>query len=493
MSPGAVAVTSSSAAAATASANNKPSSSTTEENEAKQLLSLRWHSAKYSLLRQQSSSTTTTTTFLASVIGRHVYVLFPSRRVCYAMVFASCKSARTFCFDLLARPSAIQAQAAAASSSSTTGGPRDLRAVYLVSAEPDLVSRVASQVFPSQTKKMTRAVRLLQARFRFVKHLVAQVHAGAARRIQVWFRRVRLVRAQRKLFVLQEEHRLALASKLACLSREMVEFCACAHNTVCRQFGLVTLLVDLIRSNCFLVRSDMQLDMYGSMATGLALPSSDVDLVCNASLSELELISRNLNASLGSAKLVGGHPPVIKLVAMVNGVPMRVDLSTASNTHTGLQSALLVRAALALDPRIEPVVLVVKQLLFERNLGVVYTGGLSSHAVFVLVASIAKQVPRTATCAEILLLALHTYGEDGFFQKCYVSATGGAGLLSALEERQPDFMPPCVIEDPVREGNNLGAGSFRIAEVQKAFKAGAKALESGGGLRALVQRATWWK
>jgi len=96
-----------------------------------------------------------------------------------------------------------------------------------------------------------------------------------------------------------------------------------------------------------------------------------------------------------------------------------------------------------------PVVLVLKQFLYERGLGTVYTGGLSSHALLVLVLAIRKGTDggsRLANAGEILVKVLTTFSEKGFFQRHGVSASQGIFAISSLEERQPEMLPPAVIE-----------------------------------------------
>ena len=141
-----------------------------------------------------------------------------------------------------------------------------------------------------------------------------------------------------------------------------------------------------------------------------------------------------------------GSPPVLKFSSTVSGVLIKVDLSISSPSHSGLLAAQYVRNVLTQDLRIGPVVLVIKQYLFERGLGQVYSGGLSSHAVFVLVLAMRKVVAKEANAGEILIKFLATFSENGFFQRNVVSASAGILPLSSLEERQPEMLPPAFIE-----------------------------------------------
>ena len=71
-------------------------------------------------------------------------------------------------------------------------------------------------------------------------------------------------------------------------------------------------------------------------------------------------------------------------------------------------------------------------------------------------------------------------------------------LSLARREKQDDFQPPALIEDPLREGHNVASGAFRIAEVCRAFGAAHQGvLDQAGGdsdspLRGVL-RAKWMK
>ena len=387
----------------------------------------------------------------------------------YTLLFASNREAAGFCFALLRAT-------ARGDDIASLPAPERLCNVGLVDC-PGLFHLIATQVAPAQLAVFNAAACALQ---RWSRRLRAARRARAGRVVARFVRRAAAARKSRRLVALSAGLAVQRSELMERLSAECVAFARLAHEAVCRQFGLVNVLVSVARSCCAAVRPDLRVDMFGSMATGLALPSSDVDLVCNASAAELDVIASRLTTATGGVAHIVGSPPVLKLKATLHGLAIKMDLTMHAPSHTGLESVQLVRHWLAADARVGPVVLVVKQLLFARGLGQVYTGGLSSHAVFVLTLAALRNAG--ASVGELLVAFLSTFATPGFFRKHAVSVARGIEACEELEERQCEMAPPAMIEDPTRPGNNLGAGSFRIGDVQRALADVLDRIERAQGL-----------
>jgi len=378
----------------------------------------------------------------------------------YALLFGSNSEAAGFCFGLLRAT-------ARGDDIASLPPPEGLCNVGLVDC-PGLFHLIATQVAPAQLAVFDAAARALQRWSRArLRRLLAAKRARAWRVVVRFMRRTAAVCKSRRLMALSAGLAVQRSELMERLSAECLAFARLAHDSVCRQFGLVNVLVSVVRSCCAAVRPDIRVDMFGSMATGLALPSSDVDLVCNATATELDVIASRLTTATGGVAHIVGSPPVLKLKATLHGLAIKMDLTMHSPSHTGLESVQLVRHWLASDARVGPVVLVVKQLLFARGLGQVYTGGLSSHAVFVLTLAVLRTAG--ASVGELLVAFLSTFSTPGFFRRHALSVARGIEAVEELEERQSEMAPPAMIEDPTRPGNNLGAGSFRIGDVQRAL------------------------
>ena len=133
-------------------------------------------------------------------------------------------------------------------------------------------------------------------------------------------------------------------------------------------------------------------ELYGSRSTGLALSSSDMDVVLldiSCPPSGVGPALRRLSDDLqecGWVKkqtlVLSARIPVLKLQS-TSGVPVDITIA-ATNHHTGLAARDLVLKMTQVAPPIVPLVLVLKTFLRALSLNDPYTGGISSYCIVVL-------------------------------------------------------------------------------------------------------------
>ena len=134
-------------------------------------------------------------------------------------------------------------------------------------------------------------------------------------------------------------------------------------------------------------------ELYGSRSTGLALSTSDMDVVlldiavpASGVASALRLLSEDLEKApwVRKQQLVqSARIPVLKLQTSNTGVPVDVTIASTQQ-HTGLAARDLVQAYTMQAPQIIPLVLVLKTFLRSLGLNDPYTGGISSYCIVVL-------------------------------------------------------------------------------------------------------------
>lgn len=173
---------------------------------------------------------------------------------------------------------------------------------------------------------------------------------------------------------------------------------------------------------------------------------------------------------IGRAKV-----PIIKFVCPYGH--FHVDISI--NQANGLQAARLVNRWLAKMPGLRPLVMVVKQLLQQRALSEVFTGGLGSYSVTLLVLSFLQLHPklqREEIAAErnlgvLLLEFLELYGKNFGYDECGITVRGHGGYFSKRQRGWYDARKPFMlsIEDPHDVGNDIAKGSFAIISVRSAL------------------------
>jgi len=169
--------------------------------------------------------------------------------------------------------------------------------------------------------------------------------------------------------------------------------------------------------------------MYGSMANGLAIEQSDVDLAVvgldlqgdlNLHLKEMRRLSDQLSCfmknNLTSIKFIEtASVPVIKLQVDLQKVHQRIskkdaaaeqveieesmrflgiditfeDCSkqshiAASRINHGIQCISTIQELCMNQPTLKPIVLVLKKILLEQNLNQPYLGGLNSYSLVIM-------------------------------------------------------------------------------------------------------------
>ncbi|OQS03986.1 hypothetical protein THRCLA_03736 [Thraustotheca clavata] len=228
---------------------------------------------------------------------------------------------------------------------------------------------------------------------------------------------------------------------------------------------------------------------FGSFASGLWLPSSDVDVVIQGignlegnddyqtQLEQLEAILELLVKEewVDSATIVGTKVPVIKLI--VAGSGRRIDVATETlHTRQGLRATNVVRAAVASMPQLYPLVIVLKSFLREKGLNNAFLGGLSSYALVLLCLNYLLKTPPEQAVGDALLGFLEYYGTVyDHNQTCITWWIDDEGRLMSREY----FMPSeggvrLVLDDPAdlsQCGNfNVGAGTYALARVVAAIE-----------------------
>jgi non-canonical poly(A) RNA polymerase PAPD5/7 len=141
------------------------------------------------------------------------------------------------------------------------------------------------------------------------------------------------------------------------------------------------------------------LEVFGSFATGLYLPTSDLDAVilnsgCTDIPSGLKALANALtrrNLAKNMQIISKARVPIIKFEETESGYAFDISFDVAN----GPEAAANVRALMDSLPPMRPLVTVIKVFLQQRELNEVYSGGLGSYSVLVMVASFLQMHPST--------------------------------------------------------------------------------------------------
>ena len=305
-------------------------------------------------------------------------------------------------------------------------------------------------------------------------------------------------------------HSQAAASSRALRRSAALSF-ANSHQIVCRISGVL--------AQCLPGAAHVQ--VYGSVAVGLHLPSSDLDVLVQASPDGSgDLPARRVTDALRACewvqdvKLIAhAKVPVIKAVCLAaqdddddgqegQSPGLHIDLTFAAPGHSGLAAAQITQNFISSMPRLRSLMLLLKRELRDAGLANPYKGGLGSYALLLMAAAAMQDTDdfmrrpgvgfgRAGALAEALVIFLETFGNPDRFNPatdlivaCPLAVAGdsrrwepcvrhggkrGRGSRYATERG-------LVIVDPNDASNNVGAPCFLFHRVQGLFAAMLKRL-----------------
>ncbi|WFD19091.1 polynucleotide adenylyltransferase [Malassezia caprae] len=222
---------------------------------------------------------------------------------------------------------------------------------------------------------------------------------------------------------------------------------------------------------------DADVRSFGSQDTQLYLPQGDIDLVVLSKEMDQhsrEHVLRRMAGCLRAHKLARdiqviarAKVPIIKFVCTLG--LFHVDISI--NQANGLQAAQFVNRWLVKQPAIRPLVMVLKQFLQQRALSEVFTGGLGSYSVTLLVLSFLQLHPKlqrgeisaSQNLGVLLMELLELYGKNFGYDYCTIVVRGRGCYMSKMDSMMYDERKPFLLT------NDISRGSFAIISVRSAL------------------------
>jgi non-canonical poly(A) RNA polymerase PAPD5/7 len=225
----------------------------------------------------------------------------------------------------------------------------------------------------------------------------------------------------------------------------------------------------------------VEIHVVGSFATELNLPMSDVDLVVGgvsvaSPLAALYELAQALRPFASRLEVISGAAvPIIKMLDGYTGIPVDITVGVL----TGIASTKLVKEYLVRYPDATPLILFCKHLLLSHGLNTLFTGGLPSYNVTLLVIAFLRyQQQRSASTQDasqglgrLLLAFLELFGFEFPYDTSGVSLREGRWVLDKRKSGYFNKHSPQLLclEDPLREGIDLGAKCFAMDKVRGIF------------------------
>ncbi len=273
-----------------------------------------------------------------------------------------------------------------------------------------------------------------------------------------------------------------------------------------------------------------KVDVFGSQATGLCLPNSDIDIVIQLGQTGALPVLNNeqkVDANSQTSKeqelkdmenwdaFTGSHldrladalraewledltyleviPNTrVPLVKFTHG-PNNIDVDVCFNMATGVQAATLMHQYMDALPPLRPLTFVLKYFLASRGLNQPYTGGMGSFMLQMMIVSFLQQrereivnnrMPNSYNLGALLLEFLELYSMDFNYVTVGVSVRfDGYYFPKGAMDRKDNFWQPgrpfsFAMENPLDPTMDVGAPSFRMSSIQRSFEIAFKVLLS---------------
>lgn len=264
------------------------------------------------------------------------------------------------------------------------------------------------------------------------------------------------------------------------LHHEINDFCNYMQPTPSEKRAR-TELISRVRHIALREWPDCSVEVFGSFSTQTYLPSSDIDLVIFGEWPsfplkslERELVRDRLAREEEIKVLDRNHVPLIRFTDITTKI--RVDVSF--NMTTGPESASLIRKFIKNYSALPKLLLILKQFLVQRDLHEVFSGGMSSYALAILIVNFLQLHPRRmatdddANLGVLLIEFCELYGRLFNYKNTGIRVTdGGSYFLKkhhhSYHEEQSLLL---FIEDPLDAKNIISRGAFSFPVIRHAFE-----------------------
>ncbi|XP_043937917.1 terminal nucleotidyltransferase 4B [Protopterus annectens] len=223
--------------------------------------------------------------------------------------------------------------------------------------------------------------------------------------------------------------------------------------------------------------------VFGSSKTGLYLPTSDIDIVVYGKWETLplwtleEALRKHNIAEENSVKVLDkATVPIIKFKDSVT--ELKVDISF--NMWHAVRSSKVILDFVEKYPPLKYLVIVLKQFLLQRDLNEVFTGGIGSYCVFLMVVSFLQLHLRddarspNSNLGVLLIEFFELYGRHFNYLKTGISVAGNGSYVAKddVQKNMSDGYRPSMlyIEDPLQPDKDVGRGSYGAMQVKQAFE-----------------------
>ena len=274
------------------------------------------------------------------------------------------------------------------------------------------------------------------------------------------------------------------------LQKDLMDYSEYIKAEINQRKVFVMKLVQNIQACVNEISEDYEVKLYGSYATGLCLPWSDLDVVLvNKKGLQQPMLNLKAFCEVLSTKnwvyviklIENTSIPIVKINSTDEYNNMKIDISVQSEKHYGLKCVELVNSYLKEYIVLEPLILALKTILKNANLNDPYRGGLSSYGLILMVVSFIQSKIDSNTYPEGEDLIgktfygfLNHYGIYFDYNNYVILTYPINDIDKDLVDPTPNFnfgpnMHELIIVDPLNKQNNVAKSTHQFMNMKMAF------------------------
>ena len=278
-----------------------------------------------------------------------------------------------------------------------------------------------------------------------------------------------------------------------CLSKDIIDFQKYVAYNISALSNVFKELLFNVEKSVNDTIPDYQVHLYGSHATNLCLPWSDLDIVLipknnininrgdnnHALLSKLYENLRNQKWVKDINYISNASIPIIKIysIDVYNNIP--IDISIQEENHFGLKCVELVKQFMNQFESLKLLVLPLKNILKRANLNDPYKGGISSYGLILMIVYFLKQQSfagidislgeNNSNLGRLFYDFLNFYSFEFDFGKNIIYIKNTANDLDDLKYQNITLGSKLIIIDPLNPNNNVAKSCYQNLGIKMAF------------------------
>ena len=275
------------------------------------------------------------------------------------------------------------------------------------------------------------------------------------------------------------------------LTRDLLDYQVFVSMIIEKNHHIFDILIENLKQATKETLPDYEVHLYGSHATNLCLPWSDLDVVLISNNNNNEnninnnpqLLLNHLHENIRNKKWVkeskyisSANIPIIKLVTIDEYGNIPIDISIQDSKHFGLKCVDLVKNFISQYEYLKPIVLALKNIFKFADLNDPYKGGISSYGLILMIVYFIQRQKKinnnnnNNNLGNLFFDIIYYYGTVfNFKEKIYVKLNEDDEDINNDNINNLNLNTQLIIIDPLNPNNNVSKSCFQLINVKMTF------------------------